>query len=222
MRNVHFICAALAVSLRLIINLGNGNNRYDSISFSHYEFPVVLELSNLTSTGVYTYVYVARDHHLKLLLSNFVFDDFMHFYTETEYCMVKYSTFLISSARNVSKTVRRRSFIILMLLISGNVSPNPGPFNDCGPTFKVPVDFRSRSGLGFIHMNVRSLLPKLDMVRIWVLNTSPDVLVISETWLNRTVSDKTIGIDGYTVYRADRPKRGGGVAVYSPFHIEIP
>ncbi len=59
-------------------------------------------------------------------------------------------------------------------------------------------------------MNVRSLLPKLDLVRIWAKNTSADIIVISETWLNKTVSDKAIGIDGYTVYRADRPKRGGG------------
>lgn len=55
----------------------------------------------------------------------------------------------------------------------------PGPFNDTSLTFKVPADFKSRSGLGFIHMNVRSLLPKLDLVRIWAKNTSADVIVIS-------------------------------------------
>ncbi len=77
-------------------------------------------------------------------------------------------------------------------------------------TFNVPDDLISRSGLGFIHMNVRSLLPKMDLVHIWATNTSADVIVISETWLNKTVLDKAIGIDGYTVYRTDRPKRGGG------------
>jgi len=51
--------------------------------------------------------------------------------------------------------------------------------------FKVPADFKSRSGLGFIHMNVRSPLPKLDLVRILAENTSADVIVISETWLKK-------------------------------------
>ncbi len=53
--------------------------------------------------------------------------------------------------------------------------------------FKVPADLISRSGLGFIHMNVRSLLPKMDLEHIWAKNTSADVIVISETWLNKTV-----------------------------------
>jgi len=87
--------------------------------------------------------------------------------------------------------------------------------------FKVPADFKSRSGLGFIHMNVRSLLPKLDLVRILAENTSADVIVISETWLKKTVSDNAIDIDGYTVYRTDRPNRGGGVAIYVKDSLEV-
>ncbi len=52
-------------------------------------------------------------------------------------------------------------------------------------------------------------LPKMDLARIWAKNTSADIIVISETWLNKMVLDKAIGIDGYTVYRADRPREGG-------------
>ncbi len=48
-----------------------------------------------------------------------------------------------------------------MLLMSGNVSPNPGPH--IASNFTTPVELRSRSGLGFIHLNVRSLLSKLDI-----------------------------------------------------------
>ncbi len=100
----------------------------------------------------------------------------------------------------------KRCLIILMLLLSGNVLP----YNKPALTFKVPADLISRSDLGFIHMNVRSLLPKMNLVRIWAKNTSADIIVISETWLNKTVLDKAIGIDGHTVNSADRQKRGGG------------
>lgn len=140
------------------------------------------------------------DCRLKLLFSNFVYEDSIKsVHAGKEISVVKHSTCLTPSVRNESKTVRRRSFIILMLLISGNVLPNPGPYNASTSVFNVPTDLKSRSGLGFIHINVRSLLPKLDMVRIWVKNTNADVIVLSETWLNKSVPDKAIGIDGHFI-----------------------
>lgn len=51
-----------------------------------------------------------------------------------------------------------------MLLLSGNIELNPGPDINCQES---PSDFKSRSGLGVIHLNVRSILPKLDLVKIW-------------------------------------------------------
>ncbi len=87
--------------------------------------------------------------------------------------------------------------------------PNPGPYNRCAPTYTTPTELRSRSGLGLIHVNVRILLPKLDMVHIWARNTNEDVIIISESWLNKTILDKEISITGYNVFRVDRPKRGG-------------
>lgn len=58
-------------------------------------------------------------------------------------------------------SVRRKCFIFLLLLLSGNIELNPGPDINCLDT---PSDFKSRSGLGVFHLNVRSLLPKLDLV----------------------------------------------------------
>ncbi len=51
------------------------------------------------------------------------------------------------------------------------------------------------------------------MVNIWARNTNADVIIISESWLNKTILDKEISITGYNVFRADRPKRGGGGGV---------
>ena len=35
-----------------------------------------------------------------------------------------------------------------------------------------------------------------------------------ETWLNSTVLDKELQIDGYNFFRRDRGSRGGGVLMY--------
>ena len=37
--------------------------------------------------------------------------------------------------------------------------------------------------LGFLHVNTRSLLPKMDQLKVWVHSSNPDELVITEMWL---------------------------------------
>ena len=116
--------------------------------------------------------------------------------------------------------VKRKCFILLLLLLSGNVQPNPGP---CLKNISTPDEFRARSGLGILHLNVRSLLPKIDTIKIWIQKTETDILVLSETWLNKSVSDQDIFINGYNVFRCDRPRKGGGVAIYikNKFHATV-
>ena len=79
-----------------------------------------------------------------------------------------------------------------------------------------PHEFRNRKGVGFLHINIRSLLSrhKLDHINILVSQANPDILVISETWLHKDIEDQTVYIQGYNIYRSDRASRGGGVAVY--------
>lgn len=128
---------------------------------------------------------------------------------EENYCNINIYSCLGPTTRiRVSDLMKRRCLIMLMLLMSGNVLPNPGPH--AAPNFTTPIELKSRSVLGFIHLNTHSLLPKLDTVCIWAKNTNADVIVISETWLNKSISDKDISIIGYKVFRADRLKRGGG------------
>ena len=61
---------------------------------------------------------------------------------------------------------------------------------------------------------MRSLLPKLDFVRIWASSTDANVIVLSETWLDKSILASDIYLNGYSVYRTDYPKKGGGVAIY--------
>ena len=110
-----------------------------------------------------------------------------------------------------------RLLILLLLLLSGNVNINPGPecFSASLHHLPTPNEFSCRQGLGFLHVNARSLVPKLDVFKTWFLVAKPDIVVVSETWLKPSVTDTVIHIDGYNVFRADRKGRAGGVAIYT-------
>ena len=59
---------------------------------------------------------------------------------------------------NVCVSVKRkRCLFFLLLLLSGNVQLNPGPPSSSSSQIATPADFISRSGLGFIHLNVGEL-----------------------------------------------------------------
>ena len=63
------------------------------------------------------------------------------------------------------------------------------------------------------HLNVRSLLPKLQEITDLLINQGIDVLVLTETWLDQRVHHG-IKFDGYSISRYDRDGRGGGGAQY--------
>jgi len=71
------------------------------------------------------------------------------------------------------------------------------------------------------HLNVRSLIPKYNDVRQFVIEGKYDVVAITETWLNSTVQDEDIQIQGYFLVRQDRMGRGGGVAIYYKTHLSM-
>ena len=100
-------------------------------------------------------------------------------------------------------------FLSLLLIISGDIETNPGP-----PTILVS------------HSNVRSLCPhdrtlKVDEIKTVLCNKRKcDIVCLSETWLDETVPDSHVQIDGFQLHRRDRTRRGlrresGGVAIYA-------
>ena len=95
--------------------------------------------------------------------------------------------------------------------MSGNIKLGTTP-----PCINLPTpsDFKEQNGLGFLHMNVRSRVPKMDIVWVWVSTADLDILVYSEAWWKKSVSDSSIHITGYNLFRSDRPSKGGGVAIY--------
>lgn len=75
-------------------------------------------------------------------------------------------------------------------------------------------------GLYAIHINILSLTRKIDQLRAWLAYNDPNIITISETWLTDDTTDSDIKLDNYTVYRADRGSRSGGVATYIKNNIK--
>ena len=57
---------------------------------------------------------------------------------------------------------------------------------------------------------------KFDEVQCKIMDLDADVFSVNETWLDGTISNAEIAIDGwYNVFRNDRNRRGGGSLLYS-------
>ena len=75
-------------------------------------------------------------------------------------------------------------------------------------------------GLKFCHLNVRSLLNKIDQFKLHFAHSGFDVIMLSETWLDKDISSSILELEGYQIFRNDRAfvdsgndriKRGGGL-----------
>ena len=70
------------------------------------------------------------------------------------------------------------------------------------------------NGMHFTHININSLLPKIDEVRYIANITNELIIGISETKLEETIFSSELEVDGYDLVRLDRSRRGGGVTCY--------
>lgn len=79
-------------------------------------------------------------------------------------------------------------------------------------------EVKKNKGFCAIHLNIRSLLPKLDAFKCCFLEGSFEVVGISETWLHCKIETALIQVDGFQMIRQDRNKsankRGGGLCLY--------
>ena len=69
-------------------------------------------------------------------------------------------------------------------------------------------------GLKFAHLNIHSLVAKIDELRLLLRNASFDVIGLNETFCDSMIDDSELYIDDYILLRRDRTRHGGGVAVY--------
>ena len=112
------------------------------------------------------------------------------------------------------------------LIISGDISPNPGPTNSKiydrtassspSSTGSKPNSARHNE-VRISHLNIRSLKCREHylLLKDFIASKDIDIFTLSETWLNENVLDYEIQIPGFNIHRLDRShKPGGGVCVY--------
>ena len=82
-------------------------------------------------------------------------------------------------------------------------------------------NFKGAKGIKFCHLNVRSLLKKIDQFRFHFEDSGIDVITLSETWLSSGIGSNILQMDGYQLYRWDRDcaergrvKKGGRLMIY--------
>ena len=148
--------------------------------------------------------------------SEFFAFDFMNMCDDFQFLVTR----MKSTFYSVSKLKYRNlnSYFHLPILLSSDIliyfHLNPGPTHQhklqCLNEWNI---FKSR-GLHFIHLNINSLLPKMEELRIIAKSSNAAIIGISESKLDGSVFEPEIEIDDYKILRCVRSRHGGGVACY--------
>ena len=88
--------------------------------------------------------------------------------------------------------------------------------------YKYFHDLGAAKGFKIAHVNVRSIIKKVDQLRLLLDDAKVDVLTISESWLKAHLHSNLVKLEGYNTLRLDRAvqnkkgsgKRGGGLLTY--------
>ena len=111
--------------------------------------------------------------------------------------------------------------ITTILLLCNNIQLNPGPCKDprnlsesLDDHFISLNQLKHVKGLTMIHLNIRSLLNNIEELRMFINENKPDVVTLSETWLDKDILDEEININQYNLERKDHNRNGGGTAIY--------
>ena len=106
------------------------------------------------------------------------------------------------------------SYSNLLLFLSGDISLNPGPSHNNQLQSQSEWSIFNSRGLHFIHLNVNSLLPKIDELRNIAKLSNAAVIGISESKLDDSILSYEIHIDKYNTLHCDWNRHGGGVVCY--------
>ena len=117
-----------------------------------------------------------------------------------------FKLFSLSKMRN-----KNHLYLEMLLILSGDINLNPGPVN-MHQIKDRKFEVFTRKGLHFIHLNINSLLPKIDELQYIAKNSNAAVIGISESKLDNTIYDSQVAIDSYKIVLNDRNRKGGGVA----------
>ena len=103
----------------------------------------------------------------------------------------------------------------LILIRCGDIELNPGPEPDSdsySSTASAFSDLELKNKFSVVHYKVQSILNKVDIIQSELQQF--DVISLTETWLDNTISDDEIIFNGFNLFRRDRViDRHGGVCV---------
>ena len=100
----------------------------------------------------------------------------------------------------------------MLLLLSRDINLNPGPVHQ--DTLQCSNEWNVNRGLHFIHLNLNSLLSKIEELRYIAKSTNTAVIGICKSKLDASVLDQEIRIDNYKILCSERNRQGGGVVFY--------
>jgi hypothetical protein len=91
------------------------------------------------------------------------------------------------------------------------------------PNIILRSALQNKHSLNIIHLNIRSLFNKMDLLKSFIFKTNVQIILISESWLDPHISSAMVKIPGFKLYRSDRTildesgnlKIGGGVCIYA-------
>jgi len=154
------------------------------------------DIKNLANRDFFTYESISATNKINVILS------------KQQIILLKIFYLKITKNEN-------RAFLLFLLLLAGDIESNPGEIfleNATHPNDKFQP-FK-KCGMHFTHININSILPKIDELRLVATETKCVVISVSETKLDETIQDEEISIQGYNLIRKDRKRTGGGVACY--------
>ena len=109
----------------------------------------------------------------------------------------------------------------VLLILCGDIELNPGPvsavslsdLNSSSFTIHDSNDIlHTKLNLSLVHLNIRSLLLKLDHLSVELQNY--DIVALREIFLDNTISNEKLHIPGFQKpIRRDGNRHGGGVAL---------
>ena len=96
-------------------------------------------------------------------------------------------------------TITLVTWIVILLLCSGDIKPNPGPAslsyssnlsNSSDMSTNILSNLNYSYNLSFVQYNVQSILNKLDILQAELYEF--DILAFTETWLNQSVNTEDL------------------------------
>ena len=123
----------------------------------------------------------------------------------------QFSILTISILKGINNN---KSFYHLIVKLLGDISLNPGPVYNHHPPNLKEWDIFKMKGLYLFHLNVNSLMPKINELRYRAKLSTAAVIGITESKLDNYILDSEIQIDNFQILHCDRNRKGGGVTCY--------